>query len=253
MASKARNVWRAHCWCRASSRSSDRSANVAKISTSTWSRRRPKAVASGDTREAAPLNSWVEDGAAGRYGIRHRLDEDVDAGRIERGKPARLHGRPLPMDDMRVEYAQRCPVAHPRPCCCRATSQGLSSGATHVSPCSCVPHHVGTTKTIGAPSDRRRVPFGPSARRASRGSYRRSVAGPFWPSENRKQKHPRKDGGQFVQTWRMAVTTPKFPPPPRQRPEQFLFYAIFGRHDAPRPRARPPRPAGCRARGRSGR
>jgi hypothetical protein len=41
---------------------------VAKISTNTWSRRRPNAVASTGTKEAAPLNSWVKiTAAAGEY------------------------------------------------------------------------------------------------------------------------------------------------------------------------------------------
>ena len=51
---------RAHWRCRCSSFLFDRSNKVARISTSTWSQRRPKAVACAGTREAAPLNSWVK-------------------------------------------------------------------------------------------------------------------------------------------------------------------------------------------------
>src|SRR5215471_12533084 len=39
-----------------------------------------------------------EDGAAGRDGGRHRLDTDIDAGAVERGKPARVHKHTLPID-----------------------------------------------------------------------------------------------------------------------------------------------------------
>jgi hypothetical protein len=45
--------------CRCSSRSSGRSTSAARISTSLWMRRRPKAIASNGTRGAALRNSWV--------------------------------------------------------------------------------------------------------------------------------------------------------------------------------------------------
>src|ERR1700738_3944254 len=48
-----------------------------------------------------------EDGATGRDGSRHGLDEDVDAAAVERGKPARLHERPLPVDEVRGEFGER--------------------------------------------------------------------------------------------------------------------------------------------------
>src|ERR1700730_1203251 len=40
-----------------------------------------------------------ENGAAGRDGGRHRLNENIDAAAVERRKPARLHECALPIDD----------------------------------------------------------------------------------------------------------------------------------------------------------
>ena len=48
-----------------------------------------------------------EDGAARRDGGRHRLDTDIDAGAVERGKPARVHEHTLPIDDIRVKQPRR--------------------------------------------------------------------------------------------------------------------------------------------------
>ena len=59
-------------------------------------------------RERAP-ELVGEDGTAGRYGSRHRLDKD-DAAAVEHREPARLHERPLSMSEIRIEHGQRRPV-----------------------------------------------------------------------------------------------------------------------------------------------
>src|SRR5215471_17206686 len=51
-----------------------------------------------------------EDGATRRDSGLHRLDENVDAAVVERGKPTRLHERPLPIDDIGVDCGQRGPI-----------------------------------------------------------------------------------------------------------------------------------------------
>src|SRR5262245_727854 len=53
-----------------------------------------------------------KDRAAGRYGLRHGLNEHVDAVLVERRKRARFHECPLPIHDMRVEYRHRGSVAN---------------------------------------------------------------------------------------------------------------------------------------------
>jgi hypothetical protein len=47
-----------------------------------------------------------EDGAAGRGGVLHRLDKDIDTGAVERGKPARLHENRLSIGEIRIKQGQ---------------------------------------------------------------------------------------------------------------------------------------------------
>src|SRR5438045_6811724 len=51
-----------------------------------------------------------DDGASRRWGVSHRLDKDTDTGAAEFGKPACFDKLASPIDDQRVECAQRSAV-----------------------------------------------------------------------------------------------------------------------------------------------
>jgi hypothetical protein len=80
--------------CRCSSRSSDRSTSAARISTSLWTRRRPKAIASNGTRGAALRNSWVTMAQPGETAVAIASIKMSMLPAVECGKPAGLHECP---------------------------------------------------------------------------------------------------------------------------------------------------------------
>ena len=82
------------------------SANLAIISTSTWSRRRPKAVASSGTRAAAPLNSWVKTAQPGEAAVSVALMIASTPRLSSAGKPAGLHQISLAIDEELVEHGR---------------------------------------------------------------------------------------------------------------------------------------------------
>ena len=130
---------------------------------------------------------------------------------------------------------QRSSIGHGFDGCRRAVFQALRKGATRASPSAGRPHHVGSDYddgfAVGAADAAKldRQIFG-----AGGGDVGAASQNGFRLCERIDEHARRGRWAGSCRRWRMAVTTPKFPPPPRNAQNKSSSpTAMFGGNDAP--------------------